>query len=243
MLGQLGDGDGAEGVSSTRSERSKSDHEEVKTREGNHVDGKLPQVGVELAGETQAGGDTGHDGGDEVVEITVRGGSQFESAHANLVQGLVVDTEGLVRVLDELMDREGRVVGLDDSVGNHGGWHNGEGGHHTVGELLTDLGDEERTHTGTGTTTERVGDLETLEAVAGLSLTTDNVEDLVDELGTLSVMSLSPVVTGTRLAVDKVVGPEELAVGAGADGIHGAGLQIDEDSTRNKLVARSLMPS
>jgi hypothetical protein len=65
-----------------------------------------------------------------------------------------------------------------------GGGDDGESAHHAVRELLTDLGDEEGTHTGTGTTTERVGDLETLEAVTALGLAADDVEDRVDELGT-----------------------------------------------------------
>ena len=76
-----------------------------------------------------------------------------------------------------------------------------------------------------------MGELEALEAVAGLSLLADDVEDGVDELSTLSVVTLGPVVTGSGLAEDEVVRAEELAEGAGADGVHGAGLQIHEDST------------
>ena len=49
---------------------------------------------------------------------------------------------------------------LDNGVGDLRGWHDGVGRHHTVGVLLTDLGDQESTHTRTGTTTKRVGDLE-----------------------------------------------------------------------------------
>jgi hypothetical protein len=240
LLGELGNGDGAEGVGATAGQRSETDHEEVETGEGNHVDGQLPQVRVQLTGETQAGGDTRHDGGDEVVQVTVGGVVELESPHADVVEGLVVDTEGLVRVLDKLVDGEGGVVGLDNGVGDLGGGHNGEGGHHAVGELLADLGDQERTHTGTGTTTEGVGDLETLEAVAALGLTADDVEDLVDELGTLSVVTLRPVVTSTRLAEDEVIGTEELAEGTGADSVHCTGLQVDEDGTGNELVARGL---
>jgi hypothetical protein len=108
--------------------------------------------------------------------------------------------------------RKGGVVRLDDGVGDlngrsavhpgtingwqpfqakavarrtHlGGGDDGESAHHAVRELLTDLGDQEGTHTGTGTTTERVGDLETLEAVTALGFAADDVEDGVDELGT-----------------------------------------------------------
>lgn len=167
-------------------------------------------------------------------EVTGRFGSGSISAY------LIVDTEGLVRVLNELVHGESGVVRLNDGVGDLGRGHNGEGGHHTVGEFLTDLGDKEGTHTGTGTTTEGVGDLETLEAVTGLSLATDNIDDLVDELSTLGVVTLGPVVTGTRLAENKVVGTEELAKGTSANGVHGTGFQVDEDGTGDILVSASL---
>lgn len=241
LLGELGNGNGAEGVGATAGERSESNHEEVETGEGHHVDGQLPQVRVELTRETQAGGDTGHDGGDEVVQVAVGGVVQLEGPHADVVESLVVDTEGLVRVLNQLVDGEGGVVGLDNGVGDLGRGDDRVCGHHAVGELLTDLGDEERSHTGTGTTTERVGDLETLEAVAALGLAAHDVEDLVDELSTLGVVTLCPVVTSTRLAKDEVVGAEQLAKGAGAHGVHGAGLEIDEDGTGHELVVGGLL--
>lgn len=240
LLGQLGDGDGAEAVAAAAGEGSEADHEEVETREGNHVDGQLAEVGVELARETETGGNTGHDGGDQVVQVTVRGVGKLEGTHANVVQSFVVDTEGLVRVLNELVNGESSVVRLDNGVGDLGGGNDGEGGHHTVGELLTNLGDQEGTHTGTGTTTEGVGDLETLEAVTGLSLTTDNVDNVVNELSTLSVVTLGPVVTSTGLTEDEVVGAEELTEGTGTDGVHGTGLKVDEDGTGDIFVVGGL---
>ena len=143
-------------------------------------------------------------------------------------------------MLNELVNGEGGVVRFDNGVGDFGGGNNGEGGHHTVGELLTDLGDQEGTHTGTGATAEGVGDLEALEAVAALSLATNDIDDIVNELSTLSVVALGPVVTSTGLAENEVVGTEELAEGTRTDGIHGARLEIDEDGTRNILVAGGL---
>ena len=74
-----------------------------------------------------------------------------------------------------------------------------------VGIFFADLGDQERAHASAGTTTQRVGDLEALQAVAGFGLLADHVEDRVDELGALGVVALGPVVTGTRLSKDKVV--------------------------------------
>jgi hypothetical protein len=85
-----------------------------------------------------------------------------------------------------------------------------------------------------------VGDLEALKAVAALSFATNDIENLIDKLGTLSVMTLCPVVTSTGLAEDEVIWAEELTEWASADGVHGTWLEIDEDSAGDKLVARGL---
>ena len=85
-----------------------------------------------------------------------------------------------------------------------------------------------------------MGDLEALEAVAALSLATDDIEDLVDQLSTLGVVTLGPVVSSTGLAEDEVIGAEELAKGTGTDGVHGTGLEIDEDGAGHILVAGGL---
>jgi hypothetical protein len=76
-----------------------------------------------------------------------------------------------------------------------------------------------------------VGDLETLQAVAALSLLSDDIEDGVDELSTLGVVTLGPVVTGTGLSENEVVWSEKLTEWAGSDGVHGAWLKIHEDGS------------
>lgn len=96
LLGQLGNGDSAERVGTTAGQRSEADHEEVETGEGDHVDGQLAQIRVQLTGETQGGGDTRHDGGDEVVQVTIRRVGQLQGTHADVVESLVVNAEGLV---------------------------------------------------------------------------------------------------------------------------------------------------
>jgi len=72
LLGQLRDGDSAERVSTTAGERSKSNHEEMKTREGNHVDGQLSEIRVELTRETQRASNARHDLRDQSVQIAIR---------------------------------------------------------------------------------------------------------------------------------------------------------------------------
>jgi len=53
-----------------------------------------------------------------VVKITIGRGRELQGAEANLIQRLVIDAEGLVGVLDELMHGEGGVIRLDDSIGD-----------------------------------------------------------------------------------------------------------------------------
>ena len=51
-----------------------------------------------------------------------------------------------------------------------------------------------------------------------------------------SLTSFRPVVTRTTLSEDKVVRAEKRAQGSGADRVHGSGLEVDQDSSRNVLV-------
>jgi len=86
-----------------------------------------------------------------------------------------------------------------------------------------------------------VADLEALKAVAGLSLLADDIQHGVDQLGTLSVVTLGPVVTGTSLTEHEVVGAEDLTEGTGADRVHGTGLQIDQDGAGHVLATGGLV--
>jgi hypothetical protein len=90
----------------------------VEPREGNHVDGQLAQVSVELPGEAQTGRDPRHGGRHEVVEVPVGGRGQLERAEADVVERLVVDAVRLVGVLDELVHGESGVVRLHHRVGH-----------------------------------------------------------------------------------------------------------------------------
>jgi hypothetical protein len=153
---------------------------------------------------------------------------------------LVVDTERLVRVLDKLVDGECGIVWLNNSVGGLGRWHDRESGHHTIRKLLANLGDEKRSHTSTSTTTQRVGNLESLKAVTTLGFAADDVKNRVDKLSTLSVMTLRPVVTSTRLTKDEVVGTEKVAERTSTNSIHCTWLQVDEDCAGHVFVVAGL---
>lgn len=88
----------------------------MESREGDHVDGEFSQIGVQLAGKSQAGGDAAQSGANQVIEIAISRRGQLEGPEADVVKCLVVYAIRLVRVLYQLMHREGAVVGLDHGV-------------------------------------------------------------------------------------------------------------------------------
>mmetsp|Transcript_41446 Transcript_41446/g.81748 ORF Transcript_41446/g.81748 Transcript_41446/m.81748 type:complete len:302 (-) Transcript_41446:634-1539(-) len=118
LLSELGDRQRSVLLRSAGGEGGEANHEEVKTGEGDEVDSHLPEIGVELSGEAEAGGDSRHGCRDKVVQVSVGGGGELEGTEADVVKGLVIDDLDLIGVLDELMDRQSGVVGLDDSVGH-----------------------------------------------------------------------------------------------------------------------------
>ena len=157
---------------------------------------------------------------------------------------------------------------LDDGIGDFGGWDNWEGVHDSVGVFLTDLGDEESSHSRSGSSTKGVCELETLEAVARFGflkilsnlirsryflfknlkrsrfskkfiITTvkrkfylsGNIKDGIYELGSFCVVTLGPVVSGTRLSENEVVWAEDLSEGTGSDWVHSSGFQIDQNGS------------
>jgi len=54
-------------------------------------------------------------------------------------------------------------------------------------------------------------------------------------------VAFSPIVIGAELAEDKVVGVEDLVVGARSDGVHGVGFKIHKDGAWNVPSAACLI--
>merc|ERR1712232_395323 len=131
------------------------------------------------------------------------------------------------------MDGKGSIVWFNNGIRDLCRWENGESFHDSVWVFFSDLGDQESSHTGTGTTTEGEGDLETLQAVTAFSLLSDDIEDGVDQFSPFSVMTFSPVVSSTGLTEDEVVWSEKLSKWTSSDGVHGAWFKIHKDSSWN----------
>jgi len=137
------------------------------------------------------------------------------------------------------MEKKTHHFAYDLQMTDLGRRHDREGVHDTVRVLLADLTDEQCTHAGPSATTERVGQLESLQTVAALRLLAYNIQDSIDQLGTLRVVTLGPVVAGTALTKYEVVWAEDLTEWTRADRVHCAWFQVNEHSSGHVLAACS----
>ena len=172
-----------------------------------------------------------------MIQISIRGRRELQRSEADVVERFVVDDEGFVGVFDELMDRQRCVVRLYDDVGHLRRGDDGECVHDPVWILFSDFGDEEGSHSGSGSTTEGVIELKSLQAIATFRLFAHDVENGVDQLGSFRIMPLGPIVTRTGLTENEIVWPEQLTERPRSHCIHGTRLQIDEDNTRDIFTA------
>ena len=131
---------------------------------------------------------------------------------ADVVDGLVVDHEGAVGVLQGGMRRQDRVVGLDHS-GRH--LRCGVDGELQLGLLAVVNAQplhEQWSEAGAGATAEGVEDEEALETSALIGQLPDAVEHQVDDLFADGVVATGVVVGGILFAGDELLGVEQLAV-------------------------------
>lgn len=150
----------------SRDDRGVADERVVDTRVRDQVGLELVQVNVEGAIESKGRGNGADNLSNQAVEVLIRGSGDVKVATANIVNGLVIDEEGTVRVLDGAVSRQNGVVGLNNGGRGARCRIDGELELGLLAELGRETLEEESTETGTGTTTERVEDQETLKGVA-----------------------------------------------------------------------------
>jgi hypothetical protein len=120
LLSQLRNGESTVLLASTARQWSVSHHEEVKTRERNHVHGKLAEIAVELTRESKTASGTTDGSCNQVIQVTIGWSGELEGTEANVVQCLIVKSETLISILHKLMHRKCSVVRLDHCIRNLG---------------------------------------------------------------------------------------------------------------------------
>jgi len=99
---------------------------------------------------------------------------------------------------------------------------------------------EERSESGSGSSSEGVEDEESLESSTLVSQLSDSVKTNINDLLSDGVVTTSVVVSGILFSSDQLLRVEQLSVGSGTDLINNCGLEIEEDSTRYVLSSSSL---
>ncbi len=99
---------------------------EVDTWVGYQVGLELSQIDVEGTIESERSGDGRHDLTDQSVQVGVGRSLDVQVTTADIVDGLVVDHESAVGVLQGGVGGQDRVVWLDDGSGDLWGWVDSE---------------------------------------------------------------------------------------------------------------------
>jgi len=201
---------------------------------------ELGHINVEGTIESEGGSEGGDNLRDESVEVSVGGALNIEVSSADIVDGLVVEHDGDIGVLEEGVSGEDGVVWLNNGGGDLRGWVDGEAELGLLAVIDGESLEEEGSETGTGTSTDGVEDEEALETSALIGELSDSVEAEVNNLLTDGVVTTGEVVGGILLSGDELLGVEKLSVGTGTDLIDDGWLEIEEDRAGDVLAGTSL---
>lgn len=150
----------------SRDDRGIADERVVDARVGHEVGLELVEIDVEGTVEAQRRRNGADDLCNQAVEVLVAGARDVQVAAADVVDGLVVDEERAVRVLDGAVGRQDSVVRLDNGRGHTRSRIDGELELRLLAVLGREALEEQRAEARAGTTAKRVEDQEALKGIA-----------------------------------------------------------------------------
>lgn len=224
----------------SRDDRGIRTEHEVDSWVWHQVGLELGDVDVEGTIESEGGSQGRDDLRDESVQVGVGWSLDVELSSANIVDGLVVQHDGNVSVLQEGVGGQDGVVRLDDSGRDLRRWVHGETELGLLAVVDRESLEEEGAESGSGTTTDGVEDEEALETSAVVSQLSDSVEAEIDDFSTNGVVTSGEVVGGIFLTGDQLLRVEQLSVGSGSDLIDDGWLQVEEDGSWHVLAGTGL---
>lgn len=169
----------------------------------------------------------------EPVKILVVRPLNTQVPTADVVNGLVVNHEAAVRVLERSVRGQDGIIWLDNRCGNLWRWVHAEFKLALLAIVHRQPLHQQRTETRASAASERMEDQEPLQTGAVVRDSSNLVKHLVNQLLADSVMTTSIVVRRVFLPGNHLFGVEEAAVGAGADFVHDIGLEIAVDCARD----------
>merc|ERR1719327_1775777 len=224
----------------SRDDRGVRRKHEVDAWVGHQVDLELSDVDVQSTIETQRSSQRRSDLRNDAVQVGVGRALNVKAAAAHIIDGLVVQAEGHISVLEQGVGGEDVIVRLDDSSGNLRGWGHGIRQLGLFAVVDRQTLQKKGTETRAGTTTSGVVDEETLQTSAVIRELADSVEDKVDNFLANGVVATGVVIGGIFLARDQLLRVVQLTVGASADLIDHSRLEVDVDSAGHVLASTSL---
>jgi len=213
---------------------------EMDTGVGDEVGLELSHIDVEGTIESEGGSEGGDNLGDESVEVSVGWSLNVQVSSADIVDSLVIEHDGDISVLEEGVGGEDGVVWLNNGGGDLWGWVDGESELGLLSVINRESLEEERSETGSGTTSDGVEDKETLETSALISELSDSVEAEINDFLSDGVVTTGEVVGGILFTRDKLLWMEKLSVGSGSDLIDNSWLEIKEDGSWDVLASTGL---
>jgi hypothetical protein len=147
----------------SRDDRGVADERVVDAGVRDKVGLELVQINIEGTIESQAGSDGADNLSNETVQVLVVGPGNVQAATADVVDGLIVNEESAIGVLDGAVGREDGVVGLDNRGRNARSRVDGEFELALLAVVGREALEEESTETGTCASTERVENEEALK--------------------------------------------------------------------------------
>jgi len=155
---------------------------------------ELSDIDVKGTIESEGGSEGGDNLSDESVQVGVGWSLDIEVSSADIVNGLIVDHDGDISVLEEGVSGEDGVVWLNNGGGDLWGWVDSETELGFLTVVNRESLEEERSESGSSTSTDGVEDEETLETSALIGKLSDSVEAEINDLLTNGIMSSSEIV-------------------------------------------------
>jgi hypothetical protein len=223
----------------SRDDRSIRGKHEVNSWVWDKVGLELSNIDVKGTIETKGSSKRRNNLTNKSVKIGVSWSLNIKGSSAHIVEGLVIQTESTVSVLEKGMGRKYVVVWLDNGSGDLRSRSNSEGklGLSTIvnGKSLK----KKRTKSRSTSTTGGMEDKETLKTGTVISQLSNSVKDKVDNFLTNGVVTTSIVVGSILLTRDQLLRVVKLSVSTSSDFVKWSWLKIKKNSSWNVFTGTS----